>query len=95
MVTQVVAWYVVCNGIKFTGCPRANLIDMEEAAVKSMFVAEMETWTILDQVCCRSECKSGSMRDSMATKTRGYFGLRDWQPRGMPREGYPCMYRQM
>ncbi|CAE7341355.1 unnamed protein product, partial [Symbiodinium pilosum] len=43
MVTQVVAWYVVCNGIKFTGCPRANLIDMEEAAVKSMFVAEMES----------------------------------------------------
>ncbi|CAK9029164.1 unnamed protein product [Durusdinium trenchii] len=30
ILVQVVAWYVVCNGIKFNGCHRPNLIDLPE-----------------------------------------------------------------
>ncbi|CAK9000510.1 Uncharacterized protein SCF082_LOCUS6529 [Durusdinium trenchii] len=42
ILVQVVAWYVVCNGIKFNGCHRPNLIDLPEDEVATMFTNEME-----------------------------------------------------
>ena len=41
LLVQVVAWYVVCNGIKFTGCHRPPLIDLPQSTVEEMFVDEM------------------------------------------------------
>ncbi|CAE7444785.1 unnamed protein product [Symbiodinium natans] len=69
MVVQVVAWYVVCNGIKFTGCPRSNLIDMEEAAVKAMFVTEMEA--VLDRMApfCEPGGRAGQRGCAVATNS--------------------------
>jgi len=69
MVVQVVAWYVVCNGIKFTGCPRSNLIDMEEGLVKSMFVAEMGA--VLDRMTpfCAPGGRAGHRGCAIATNS--------------------------
>ncbi|CAJ1342850.1 unnamed protein product, partial [Effrenium voratum] len=41
MLVQVVAWYVVCNGIKFNGCPRKNLLEVSEDDAIDMFRGEM------------------------------------------------------
>ena len=41
LLVQVVAWYVVCNGIKFTGCHRPPLIDLPQTTVEQMFAEEM------------------------------------------------------
>ncbi|CAE7219039.1 Ftsj3 [Symbiodinium sp. CCMP2592] len=69
MVVQVVAWYVVCNGIKFTGCPRSNLIDLEEGLVKSMFVAEMGA--VLDRMTpfCAPGGRAGHRGCAVATNS--------------------------
>lgn len=44
LLVQVVAWYVVCNGIKCTCCHRPNLVDLPEEQVLDIFRNEMAPW---------------------------------------------------
>eukprot|EP00931_Biecheleriopsis_adriatica_P044550 TRINITY_DN2548_c0_g1_i2.p1 TRINITY_DN2548_c0_g1~~TRINITY_DN2548_c0_g1_i2.p1 ORF type:complete len:920 (-),score=162.36 TRINITY_DN2548_c0_g1_i2:51-2810(-) len=40
-VAQVCAWYLVCNAMKFGGCPRTELMEVSEDAAFSLFTSEM------------------------------------------------------
>ena len=44
LLVQVVAWYVVCNGIKCTCCHRPQLIDLPEDVVVEMYKNESVAW---------------------------------------------------
>lgn len=73
-VVQVCAWYLVCQTMQFSGCPRQELLSATEDEAFSMFTSEMGSVLSRLEPLCSSTGRAG---------VRGcVIGTNSWSPAG-------------